>query len=189
MPARGFFCFFANPHPGGPGSPVDRHKDRSARSVLNRGSVLKAKRAKPPLANAAGNPVLGLSHRVEPVASAASVSAERLAHCIRRSAQPRLARTLVGQCAFRRSASLFSARDLVRKPQLHFRDHALSRKRIFRGLVVSKARMQSHREIDLRCALTFPSPLAGEGGDVARESAAEPGEGSSSSALRADPPP
>jgi hypothetical protein len=29
----------------------------------------------------AGNPVLGLSHRVEPVASAASVSAERLARC------------------------------------------------------------------------------------------------------------
>ena len=36
---------FANPHPGGPGSPVDRHKDRSARSVLNRGIVL-AKREK-----------------------------------------------------------------------------------------------------------------------------------------------
>jgi hypothetical protein len=27
---------------------------------------------------------------------------------------------VVGQCAFRRSASLFYARDLVRKPQLHF---------------------------------------------------------------------
>jgi hypothetical protein len=79
---RADFCFFANPLPGGPGSPVDRHKDRSARSVLNRGSFLKAKRAKHPSANAAGNPVLGLSHRVEPVASAASVSAERLAHCM-----------------------------------------------------------------------------------------------------------
>ena len=29
--------FFANSHSGGFGSPVDRHKDRSARSVLNRG--------------------------------------------------------------------------------------------------------------------------------------------------------
>ena len=29
--------FFASPLPGGFGSPVDRHKDRSARSVLNRG--------------------------------------------------------------------------------------------------------------------------------------------------------
>jgi hypothetical protein len=107
VPARGFFCFFANPHPGGPGSPVDRHKDRSARSVLNCGSVLKAKRAKPPSANAAGNPVLGLSHRVEPVASAASASAGRRARRTTSSAQPRLARILVGQCAFRRSASLF----------------------------------------------------------------------------------
>jgi hypothetical protein len=33
--------FFANPLPGGFGSPVDRHKDRSARSVLNRGSLAK----------------------------------------------------------------------------------------------------------------------------------------------------
>jgi hypothetical protein len=32
VPAGGI----ANPHPGGFGSPVDRHKDRSARSVLNR---------------------------------------------------------------------------------------------------------------------------------------------------------
>src|ERR1700727_4041164 len=75
VPARGF----CHPLPGGFGSPVDRHKDRSARSVLNRGSIVKAKRAKPPLANAAGNPVLELSHRVEPVASAASVGAERRA--------------------------------------------------------------------------------------------------------------
>ena len=36
----------AAPHSGGFGSPVDRHKDRSARSVLNRGSL--AKRAKQP---------------------------------------------------------------------------------------------------------------------------------------------
>src|ERR1700683_1905742 len=36
VPARGYF---ANPLPGGFGSPVDRHKDRSARSVLNRGIV------------------------------------------------------------------------------------------------------------------------------------------------------
>jgi hypothetical protein len=47
--------------PGGFGSPVDRHKDRSARSVLNRGGL--AKRAKHPSAEAAGNPVLELSHR------------------------------------------------------------------------------------------------------------------------------
>ena len=80
--------FFANPLPGGSGSLVDRHKDRSARSVLNRGSVRKAKRAKHPSANAAGNPVLGLSHRVEPVASAASESAERR-RAARRAARSR----------------------------------------------------------------------------------------------------
>jgi hypothetical protein len=78
VPARGGLSL---PLPGGFGSPVDRHEDRSARSVLNRGIFffLCAKRAKLPLANAAGNPVLELSHRVEPVASAASVSAERRA--------------------------------------------------------------------------------------------------------------
>jgi len=31
----------AAPHPGGFRSPVDRHKDRSARSVLNRGGLAK----------------------------------------------------------------------------------------------------------------------------------------------------
>jgi hypothetical protein len=64
VPARGFF---ANPLPGGFGSPVDRHKDRSARSVLNRGMFFSfgwlAKRVKHPSAAAAGNPVLELSHR------------------------------------------------------------------------------------------------------------------------------
>ncbi len=73
MPARGGLSL---PLPGGFGSPVDRHEDRSARSVLNRG-IFCAKRAKHLPANAAGNPVLELSHRVEPVASAASVGAER----------------------------------------------------------------------------------------------------------------
>jgi hypothetical protein len=83
---------FAIRLPGGSGSPVDRHKDRSARSVLNRGSVLKAKRAKHPSANAAGNPALELSHRVEPVASAASVSAGRRARRTTSSAPPRALR-------------------------------------------------------------------------------------------------
>ena len=45
-------------------------------ACLTAASLL-AKREKCPLAAAAGNPVLGLSHRVESVASAASVSAER----------------------------------------------------------------------------------------------------------------
>jgi len=48
-----------------------------------------------------------------------------------KGAQPRFARTLVGQCAFRRSASLFRVRDLVRKPDAAVRDRAREAQRIF----------------------------------------------------------
>jgi hypothetical protein len=157
VPARGGLSL---PLPGGFGSPVDRHKDRSARSVLNRGIVC-AKRAKHLPANAAGNPVLELSHRVEPVASAASVSAERRARRKASSAQPRLTRILIGQCAFRRSAFPFCWRVILSENRkCTFRDHALSRKRVeksrfayetdslasLRRLVVRNTRMPRHRE-------------------------------------------
>jgi hypothetical protein len=149
VPARGGLSL---PHPGGFGSPVDRHKDRSARSVLNRG-IFCAKRAKLPSATAAGNPVLELSHRVEPVASAASVSAERRARRKTSSAQPRLTRILIGQCAFRRSAFPFCWRVILSENRkCTFRDHALSRKRILKDslrgfvLVVRNTRMPRHRE-------------------------------------------
>jgi hypothetical protein len=162
VPARGGLSL---PFPGGFGSPVDRHKDRSARSVLNRG-IFCAKRAKLPSANAAGNPVLELSHRVEPVASAASVSAERRARKTPLpdpppqggrerwgSAQPRSTRILIGQCAFRRSAFPFCWRVILSENRkCTFRDHALSRKRILKDslrgfvLVVRNTRMPRHRE-------------------------------------------
>ena len=51
------------PLPGGSGSPVDRQKDRSARSVLNRGKLFRRSGQNTCCATAAGNPVLELSHR------------------------------------------------------------------------------------------------------------------------------
>ena len=77
------------------------------------------------------------------------------------STQPRLTRTLVGQCAFRRSAFPFCWRVILSENRkCTFRDHALSRKRVeksrfpyetdslasLRRLVVRNTRMPRHRE-------------------------------------------
>ena len=59
MPAGGI----ANPHSGGSGSPVDRQKDRSARSALNR--RLGCKRAKHPRARDVGKPGSGAEPRLD----------------------------------------------------------------------------------------------------------------------------
>jgi hypothetical protein len=114
VPAGGI----ANPHPGGPGSPVGRQKDRSARSALNR--RLEASGQNTCELESSGNPVLGLSHRGRSRWRVPRRSADRRARPLPnpprqageggdKSAPPRK-RRLVGQCAFRRFASLFVCR-------------------------------------------------------------------------------
>jgi hypothetical protein len=118
---RADFLFFANPHPGGSGSPVDRHQDRSARSVLNRGSFLKAKRAKPPLAKACGKPGSG----AEPSGGTGGECRKRER---RKAGAPQdyaaRSRAMRGywldNAPFGAPLPCLFAHDLVRKPQQHF---------------------------------------------------------------------
>jgi hypothetical protein len=89
-----------------------------------------AKQAKLLSAEAAGNPVLELSHRVEPVASAASVGAERRA----RSTRAARSRALCADIGWtmRLSALRFPFLRVILSENRNctFRDHALSRKRV-----------------------------------------------------------
>ena len=87
VPARGFFYFLPIRTRAASGPRSTGTKTGPHGACLTAASFL-AKRAKHLPANAAGNPVLGLSHRVEPVASAASVSAERR-RAARRAARSR----------------------------------------------------------------------------------------------------
>jgi len=105
VPARGF----CRPLPGGFRSPVDRHKDRSARSVLNRGKLFsfgwrngRNARQRPPRETRFWSWAIGV------VAGGECRKRERrkAGALLEGNAQPRLSRQLVGQCAFRRSASL-----------------------------------------------------------------------------------
>jgi hypothetical protein len=57
-------------------------------------------------------------------------------------------------CAFRRFASLLSARDLVRKPDTTFRDHALlPEANLFFRVVVGTARTHRRRENGMACVI------------------------------------
>ena len=100
-----------------------------------------AKRAKLPSANAAGNPVLELSHRGRSRWRVPQRERRKAGALERERAAAPYARTLVGQCAFRRSAS-FMCRGRIVEESRH------RRSRLFRSLwslswldAVSKARM------------------------------------------------
>jgi hypothetical protein len=66
-----------DPLPGGPGAPVDRHKDRSARSALNR--RLGCKRAKHPRARDVGKPGSGAEARLDAFGLASAAARRRKA--------------------------------------------------------------------------------------------------------------
>jgi hypothetical protein len=70
-----------DPLPGGPGAPVDRQKDRSARSALNRRLEGRGQNTREP--ETSGNPVLGLSHRGSSRWRVPRRGAGRRAHLIR----------------------------------------------------------------------------------------------------------
>jgi len=144
------------PLPGGSGPPLGRHDDRSPRSSVDSRQATTGNTRR---AGSQETRELELSQRrMRSPWRVPRRGAERRAARDRAAAAPKACErhfrsrgAVHGWCAYRRSASLLCAHDLVRKPDTTFRDHAWGGNLLRARGGSQSSDAKTHRENDFCC--------------------------------------